>query len=126
MGKGWTTFQARNLKCNVGCPLANPLASLPVGIFHVVLAHLFGSTSPCSFLASYSDSPALYQWRTHFYFSICICLNILCVLGLLQSLDLSSPFTSLPKRISIPAERYLNSPYYPCKMPNAQTSNGGA
>lgn len=68
MGKGWTTFQASNLKHNVGCPLANPLASLPVGILHVVLAHLFGQTSPCPFLASYSDFPTLSMENTFLLF----------------------------------------------------------
>ena len=128
MGKGWTTFQASNLKHNVGCPLANPLASLPVGILHVVLAHLFGQTSPCPFLASYSDSPTLYQWRTHFYyFYLDLFKHSLYAWFPIQpgSQLTFYPPPPPPKRTSRPAKRYLNFPYYHCKMPNAQTSNGG-
>lgn len=57
--------------------------------------------------------------------SLWSCLNILCVLGFLQSLDLSSPFTYPLTRISMLAGRYLNFPYYHCKMPNTQASDYG-
>lgn len=81
MGKGWKTFQTSNLKCNVGCPLANPLANLPMGILHVAPAsvHLSGSSSPPPSLASCSYSPPPSQWRTHFcYFSLELFKHPLC------------------------------------------------